>query len=245
MSPGLPPAIILCGGIASRLGSLTVNTPKSLLIVHGEPFLAHQLRLLAGNGINKVILSIGFLGGLIRDYAGDGSRFGLEVQYSEDGPVPLGTGGAIRKALPLIGNEFFVLYGDSYLPCNYGEVAESLFGSGKSALMTVYRNEDAYDASNVAFQDGRIVRYDKKNRTPDMKYIDYGLGMFRRSVFEQLADGPADLAEVYKALVERGDVAGLVMKDRFYEIGSVAGLRETEEYLRARSSDDKVRCGDA
>jgi NDP-sugar pyrophosphorylase family protein len=243
MSAALPPAMILCGGAATRLGPLTANIPKSLLLLNDEPFLVHQLRLLRENRIGRVVLCAGHLGGLIREYAGDGSRFGVGIQYSEDGPRPLGTGGAIRKALPLVGDQFFVLYGDSYLPCDYGRIAAAFSESGKPALMTLYRNENAYDSSNVEFGDGRIVRYDKQTRTPSMKYIDYGLGMFRKTVFEDLEDAPLDLATVYFGLVERGDVAGLVMKERFYEIGSVAGLRETEDYLRTRSADDKVRCG--
>lgn len=242
MNSSLPAAIILCGGMATRLGSLTASTPKSLLLVNGEPFLAHQLRLLRAHGIEKAVLCTGYLSGLIREYAGDGSRFHLRIDYSEDGPVPLGTGGAIRKALSLAGDHFFVLYGDSYLPCDYGRVAQTFLDSGRPALMTLYRNEDAHDASNVEFRNGRIVRYDKKNRTPEMKYIDYGLGVLRREVFAELpADATVDLAAVYSALVERGELAGMVMENRFYEIGSVAGLRETEEYLRAANSDDRVR----
>jgi NDP-sugar pyrophosphorylase family protein len=243
MSSRLPPAMILCGGAATRLGPLTANTPKSLLLVNGEPFLAHQLRLLARNSIAKVVLCTGHLGGLIREYAGGGSRFGIEVEYSEDGPRPLGTGGAIRKALPLVGDRFFVLYGDSYLPCDYSRVAAAFSESGQPALMTLYRNDNAHDSSNVEFRDGRIVRYDKQNRSPAMKYIDYGLGMFRKSVFEDREEVPVDLATVYAGLVEHGQVAGLVMKERFYEIGSVAGLQETEDFLRTSLPDDKVRCG--
>lgn len=242
MNSVVPPAMILCGGAATRLGPLTANTPKSLLLLNGEPFLAHQLRLLRRNCIAKVVLCTGHLGGLIREFAGDGSRFGIGIEYSEDGPRLLGTGGAIRKALPLVDDRFFVLYGDSYLPCDYDRVAAAFSESGQPALMTLYRNENAYDASNVEFRDGRIVRYDKQNRTTAMKYIDYGLGMFRRSVFEELEEAPVDLAAVYARLVESGEVAGLVMEERFYEIGSVAGLRETEDYLRT-PPDDKVRCG--
>ena len=182
MKSDLPPAMILCGGVASRLGPLTANTPKSLLLLNGEPFLAHQLHLLRKNGISKVVLCTGRFSSLIREYAGDGSRFGIELEYSEDGPVPLGTGGAIRKALPLVGDNFFTVYGDSYLPCDYGSVAKTFLESGKLALMTVYRNEDAHDASNVEFLDDRIVRYDKRNRTAGMKYIDYGLGLFQRTL---------------------------------------------------------------
>ena len=151
MKSALPPAMILCGGVASRLGPLTANTPKSLLLLNGEPFLAHQLNLLHKNGISQVVLCTGRFSSLIREYAGDGSRFGVQLEYSEDGPVPLGTGGAIRKALPLVGENFFTVYGDSYLPCDYSNVAQAFFEGGKLALMTVYHNEDAQTRATLNF----------------------------------------------------------------------------------------------
>jgi NDP-sugar pyrophosphorylase family protein len=233
MSGELPPVAILCGGLATRLGPVTANTPKSLVPIAGEPFLAHQLRLLRASGISRVVLCTGHLGEMIRAYAGDGSGFGVSVEYSEDGPVLRGTGGAIRAALPLLPAEFFVLYGDSYLPCDYSAVAASFAAARKPALMTVYRNENRYDTSNVEFSAGGIVRYDKKNRTAAMLHIDYGLGMFARSVFERLdAPDPIDLASVYSGLVERGEVAGFEVAERFFEIGSAAGLKELEERLQ-------------
>jgi len=229
------PSAILAGGLATRLRPLTETIPKALIDIQGEPFLAHQLRLLKQSGVTRVVLCVGHLGEKIREFAGTGSRFGLEIEYSFDGPRLLGTGGAIRRALPLLGEAFFVLYGDSYLPCDYRAVERAFVESGKLGLMTVFRNEGCWDASNIEFSEGRILRYDKVNRTPAMRHIDYGLGAFGARVFEQLPpDQPHDLATVYQDLLQQDELAGYEMGERFYEVGSQTGIRELEEYLAGR-----------
>lgn len=233
MSSSLPPVAILCGGLATRLRALGVKLPKALMDVNGEPFVAHQLRLLRSRGIDRVVLCVGHLGELICDYVGDGSRFGLQAEFSFDGPVLLGTAGAICRALPLLDKTFFVLYGDSYLPCDYGMVAEAFRRSGQPSLMTVFRNEGQYDTSNIEFDGTRILRYDKTHRTPGMRYIDYGLGVFDRGVFSGITSGqPSDLAEVYQKQLAVGKLAAYEVKQRFYEIGTPEGLRDTAEFLR-------------
>ena len=208
---------------------MTERLPKALVDINGEPFLAHQLRLLRARGVERVVLSIGQHGEHIREYAGDGARFGLQIDYSPDGPTLLGTAGAVRHALPLLGNAFFVVYGDSYLPCSYRDVAEAFHAAGQPGLMTVYRNEGRWDASNVEFDAGRIVAYDKKNRTERMQHIDYGLGVFSRAAFEGATQ--ADLADVYGDLLRRGQLAAFEVQDRFYEIGSFDGIAELSRHL--------------
>jgi NDP-sugar pyrophosphorylase family protein len=223
------PAAILAGGLGTRLYPLTERIPKALVEVNGEPFLAHQLRLLRAAGIERAVICAGLHGERIREYAGDGARFGVAIEYSFDGPVLLGTAGAVRKALPLLGDAFFVLYGDSYLPCSYREVERAYLGCGKPGLMTVYRNEGRWDTSNVEFADGRILAYDKKNRTPEMRHIDYGLGAFSPQAFADTEH--SDLEEVYRALLRHGRLAALEVRERFYEIGSFDGLRELARHL--------------
>jgi N-acetyl-alpha-D-muramate 1-phosphate uridylyltransferase len=206
-----------------------------LVEIHGEPFLAHQLRLLAANGIRRVTLCVGYLAEMIEAYAGDGRGFGVELTYAADGPLLLGTAGAIAKARPLLGESFFVLYGDSYLPCDYRAVETAFRESGQPALMTVYDNRDQWDASNVRFEGGRIVTYNKKVRTPEMHYIDYGLGVFGGTVFDDIPKDEAyDLADLYRGLLSRGELAGLEVKQRFYETGSFAGIRELRDFLAHR-----------
>ncbi len=229
-------AAILAGGLATRLRPVTERIPKALIEINGEPFLAHQLRLLAERRVRRVVLCLGYCGEMVREFAGDGARFGVSLDYSFDGPALLGTAGAVRNALPLLGDEFFVLYGDSYLPCDYAAVARAFTGSGMSALMTVYRNEGRWDASNVELEGGRILAYDKRARTPRMRHIDYGLGAFRRDVFQRSA--ATDLADLYHELLGRGELAAFEVPQRFYEAGSFEGIRElsnmlfTTEYLR-------------
>ncbi len=228
------PIAILAGGIATRLRPLTEKIPKALVEIDGEPFLAHQLRLLAKHGADQVIFCTGYRGEMIEEFLGDGSRFGVRAAYSHDGAVLLGTAGAIRKALPKLGETFFVLYGDSYLPCDYAAIQTAFVTSGKSALMTVYRNEGQWDSSNVEFAEGRIIAYDKQDRTPRMRYIDYGLGVFRASAFAGTPDGvPYDLAIVYQQLLRENNLAAFEVHERFYEIGSFQGLKDFGSYLKA------------
>ena len=229
------PVAILAGGLATRLRPLTEKIPKVLLPVAGRPFLEHQLELLRGQGIRRAVLCLGYLGEQVVEKFGDGSAWQMELRYVFDGPKLLGTGGALRIALPLLGDKFFVLYGDSYLTAPFGPIAEFFERSGKQGLMTVYRNEGLYDTSNVVFESGRIVAYDKKLRLPAMHHIDYGLSLFRSRVFQQRAAGQAfDLAELMTELVSKGELAGFEVPERFYEIGSPSGLAELERLLSSR-----------
>ena len=228
----LPPIAILAGGLATRMRPLTEKIPKALIDLAGKPFIVHQVELLKRCGFSRVVLCIGFLGEMIEAELGDGSRFGLDILYSPDGDTLLGTGGAVKKALPLLGETFFITYGDGYLETDSPAIAQRFAASGKDGLMVVYRNEGKFDTSNVIYRDGQVLRYDKTAQAPEMRHIDYGVQMLRASV---LADYPAgakfDIASVYGALVERGQMAGYETDKRFYEIGSPQGLAETAAYI--------------
>ena len=226
------PVVILAGGIASRLRPITKTIPKSLVLVAGKPFICRQLDYLHGQGVRRVVLCIGYLGEMIQAEVGSGERFGLEVTYVTDGPNLLGTGGAVKNALPILGNHFFVLYGDSFLPVNFGVVEQAFLASGLPALMTVLKNGDQWDKSNVLFSYGKLLEYNKRSPRPDMAHIDFGLGVVSASVFDSYPDSlPFDLGDVYEALSLQGRLAGLEVYQRFYEIGSHVGLKETEEYF--------------
>jgi NDP-sugar pyrophosphorylase family protein len=228
------PVAILAGGLATRLRPITEKIPKSLVPVAGRPFLSHQLEMLHARGLRHVVLCIGFLGEMIQHEFGN-EAFGVKLDYSFDGEKLLGTGGALKRALPKLGGEFFVLYGDSYLPLQYAPVAEFFHRSGKLGLMTVYRNEGKYDASNVVFRDGEIVFYDKKAKLPEMRHIDYGLSLFKSWVFAAYAaDQVFDLAEVMGKLVREKQLAGYEVLERFYEMGSPTGLVELENLLKSK-----------
>ena len=233
----LMPAVILAGGYATRLRPVTDHIPKALIDIGGRPFLWHQLQLLRRNGIQRAVLAVGYLGEQIQQRFGDGSDLEISIDYSFDGPLPLGTAGAIRKALPLLPERFFILYGDSYLTCDYRSVEAAFRRSGLPGMMTIYRNEGLLDSSNVEYDGTRIVRYDKTNRTPSMRYIDYGLGVFRRDVFASIEAGERrDLADIYQDLLTAGKLAAFEVHERFYEIGSPEGLRDTIEFLRRSQS---------
>lgn len=227
---------ILAGGLATRLRPISQSIPKSLFEVAGRPFVHWQLDLLREQGVHEVTLCVGHLGEQVEAEVGDGAAHGLRVRYSRDGIPLLGTGGALRQALPLLGDPFFVLYGDSYLPVDFGAVWRSFQECGRPALMTVLRNLDRWDKSNVLYRDGQVLEYDKRMPRPEMGYIDFGLGILSARVLaERPAGTPFDLSDVYRALSLSGDLAGHEVNQRFYEIGSLQGLEETAEFLRERN----------
>jgi NDP-sugar pyrophosphorylase family protein len=226
----LAPVCILAGGLGSRLGDAVADTPKPLLPVAGRPFLFHQLELLRRFGAQRVVLCVGYLGSQIQDAVGDGSAFGLDVHYSEDGPIQIGTAGAVRKALPLLGERFLVLYGDTYLRIDYADVDRHAAACGQPALMTVLRNDGRWDTSNAEFADGR-VRYDKFVPDPSMRYIDYGLSVLTRDALELTDPSASDLATVFTQLSAAGRLAGYEATERFYEIGTPAALAEAAAFL--------------
>ena len=229
------PVAILAGGLAKRLRPITETTPKALVAIAGRPFLAHQLRLLHTAGLRRIIICAGYLGEMIEAEIGDGASFDLRIEYSFDGPRLLGTGGALKRALPLLGRRFFVLYGDSYLPIDYRKAALAFATGDKAGLMTGYRNQGRWDTSNVQFEAGQILRYDKKLLTPEMHHIDYGLGLLSAESLASWPDNePFDLADVYKHLLAEKQLSGHEVTERFYEIGSPEGLAELDAFLRRR-----------
>jgi NDP-sugar pyrophosphorylase family protein len=228
------PVAILAGGRATRLGALAADLPKALIPVAGRPFVDHQLALLKRNGVRRVVFCVGHLGDQIEAHLGDGRQLGLEIGYALDGDRLLGTGGALRRALPHLGSRCLVLYGDSYLDIEYGAILDHFEARPEPALMTVFRNAGRWDTSNVAFQDGRVLRYNKRQPDPEMAFIDYGANLFRAEALERIPpDEPYDLGDLSHALAAEGLLAGYEVTQRFYEVGSFEGIRETERYLQA------------
>jgi NDP-sugar pyrophosphorylase family protein len=225
---------ILAGGLATRLRPITETIPKAMVAINGKPFIAYQLEYLKSQNISKVVLCLGYLGEQVQKFVGNGSKFDLHVEYSFDGPVLLGTGGALKKALPKLGKHFYILYGDSVLPVNYLPVEEAYLSSGKLALMTVLKNSNQWDKSNVIFDNGELVIYDKKQNNPLMNYIDYGLGLINAEVLEKNSELNFDIADVYNKLSLNNELKGYEVFDRFYEIGSHTGLKETEQFFKER-----------
>ena len=227
------PVAILAGGLATRMRPVAERIPKALFEVAGKPFIEHQLALLRREGVERVVLCVGFLGEMVEAHIGDGARFGLKVAYSFDGERLLGTGGALRRALPMLGENFFVLYGDSYLDIAYAPVQAAYRASGLPALMTVFRNEGRWDTSNVVFDGKHVVRHDKRDRTEDMAFIDYGLGVVNSDIIRAWKDEAFDLSDLYGSLAREGRLAGFEATTRFYEIGTPSGLAEADSHLRS------------
>jgi NDP-sugar pyrophosphorylase family protein len=231
------PAALLAGGLATRLRPITETIPKAMVEVAGRPFVDHQLALLRRHGIRRVVLCLGHLGERIERHLGDGTALGMELRYSHDGERLLGTGGALRRALPLLGPVFWVLYGDSYLDIDYRAVLSHFAAREARGLMTVYRNENRWDKSNVVFRDGRLLCYSKRSSTPEMRHIDFGVTLLKREVLLPVpTETPSDLADLISEMAASGELVGYEVSQRFYEIGSHQGLEETQRYLQAHSA---------
>ena len=227
------PIAILAGGLATRLHPLTLNTPKSLVPINGVPFIEWQLRHLEKTGIDSVVLCLGHKALEIKNFVGDGRKFGLKINYSIE-KTPLGTGGAVKNAEHLLGDVFGLLYGDSYLPIDYLSVFDRSLNSENPVLMTIYKNSNELDASNVILQPNGYVYYSKKYPTDQMSYIDYGFSVLKKEALTTIPIGIAsDLSDSLEILSKNGKVEGLEVWERFYEIGSFSGIVDLEKYLRS------------
>jgi N-acetyl-alpha-D-muramate 1-phosphate uridylyltransferase len=226
------PVAILAGGLGTRMRPLTEQLPKALLPVAGRPFIHWQLELLARAGLTRAVICAGFLGEQIEAAVGDGRRFGLEVRYAWDGAAPRGTGGALRSALPLLGTDFFVLYGDTYLACSFAAVEAAYHAGGGQALLCVLRNAGRFDRSNTVYRNGRVTEHDKREPHAGMDYIDYGLSILPAACLAGWQQAEAfDLGDVYRQLAQQGVLKGFEVYERFHEIGSPQGLIDTERLL--------------
>lgn len=233
-------AVILAGGLATRLRPLTETVPKSMLLVAGKPFLEHQIALLRKLRVHDIVLCVGYLSQMIQDYFGDGSKFGVTITYSRETETLLGTGGALRNAAPLLRNDFLVTYGDSYLMLDYDHVMRVFRDSGMPGMMVVYRNEDRWDRSNVIVKNNTVTFYSKTERQPNTVYIDAGVSALRRETLQLLPQhDPVGLDVLLRDLTVQGCLHAYETTQRFYEIGSLAGLNELQELLCA-SGDPSI-----
>jgi MurNAc alpha-1-phosphate uridylyltransferase len=226
--------VVLAGGLGTRMLPFTESCPKTMLPVAGRPFAEHQLEFLIQGGVTDVVYLIGYRGETIRAHFGNGGRWGVSIRYVDEGETLRGTGGALRLALHrgVLAPSFLLIYGDSFTPLAIGDVWAAFQAGGMPALMTVLCNRERWDRSNVVYEEGRIVVYDKAHPTKQMHHIDYGLSALRRDVVEDMIPDtvPADLSTVFHRLSLEGRLAGFEATERFYEIGSPAGMRDFESY---------------
>ena len=224
--------VILVGGLATRLQSITEKIPKSMIRINEKPFLEYQIELLKKSGLVDILLCAGYLGSQIKDYFGDGKKFGVSLSYSEEKQELVGTGGALKKAENLLADEFFVMYGDSYLLLDYQEIAGYFHNFHKRGLMVVYKNYSRFDKSNVIIKDGIVKIYDKEDSSPEMVYIDEGISILKKEI---LGDFPSEKAfaldEVFQRLIRAKELLAFQTKQRFYEIGSGQGLHDFKKLI--------------
>jgi len=220
-------AVILAGGLGTRLGPLTKGRPKAMVSINGRPFLEYQLRLLRERGIRDIVLCLGYRWEQIVDYFGHGRRLGLKISYSVERDGLLGTAGAVKQAEPLLDDIFFLTYGDAYLLLDYKAVMDYFRRQDKLGLMVVYRNENRYARSNVVVEGGMVKVYDKERWWPGMDWINFGVSLLRREALALVPAGvPYSQEEWYQQLIERGELLAYETGQRFYEIGSPQGLEE-------------------
>ena len=223
---------ILAGGLATRLGDLTRDRPKSMVKVLGKPFLEYQLELLRQSGIKNIILCIGYMGEKIKRHFGSGKRYGVDIRYSVE-DTPLGTAGALKKAANLLDDIFFTMYGDSYLFLDFSQVMSYFASQNKLALMTVYKNFNCYDRSNTVVEGNLIKRFSKQQKTRDMVYIEYGANIFRKEVLDMIPENRFySLDHLFPRLIEQKQLLAFEVRERFYEIGSPPGLTEFAEFIK-------------
>jgi len=227
--------VILAGGKAKRLYPLTKKIPKSLVEICGKPFLTHQIELLKKNKINDIVLCVGTFSDQIMNHYGDGKDFGVSIRYSlEDVNNLLGTAGALKKAEEFLDKEFMVMYGDSYLPIDFHDVISGFNKSEKMGFMTVFRNQNRFDKSNVDVQNGLVITYDKSGENKELQYIDYGLLVIKKESLKMIpASKFVDLEDLIKLLVEKNELASFIVNERFYEIGSTSGKKDFTEFIKS------------
>ena len=232
-------AVILAGGLGTRLKPITRQVPKVMVIINGEPFLLHLLRLLKRHGVNEIVLCTGYLSEQVRDVFRDGENFGLKIRYSEEKGSLLGTGGALKQAQSLLDEHFFVINGDTYLPIDYAEVESAFLKSDKTALMVVYDNrEDTGVKNNVALDsDLMVIRHDKECHDSDLKYVEAGVLVLRRETLNEIKEGERISLEkgLYPGLIQQRQLAAYISRQRFYDIGTPEQQRIFEEFLKRES----------
>ncbi|MCX6666454.1 MAG: sugar phosphate nucleotidyltransferase [Euryarchaeota archaeon] len=223
--------VILCGGLATRLGDLAKDTPKSMVLIEGKPFLEHQITFLKYHGVTDIILCVGYLAEKIKDYFDDGKRFGIHIQYSHDGDKPLGPIGALKKAEPLLEDIFFTMYGDSYVFVEFNTVYSYFTNHRYPALMIVYKNKDKYDRSNLIVHNSKVTCYNGE-KVKEMVYIDYGISIFKKKVLDIIPKNTFfSTNEFFSDLVAKKQLFALDVNKRFYHIGNPEALEEFKTFV--------------
>jgi len=232
--------VILCGGLGTRLGPLTMRVPKSMTAVAGRPFLEYELALLRAGGIEDFVLCVGYLGEAVQAHFGDGRRFGVRIRYAWDGPMLMGPAGALKRASRLLDDLFFVTYGDAYLRADYAAIMDRLQRSHALGVMTVYENDGMYGRSDVAVSRGYVTRYDKAAAAGELSWVNFGVSALRKRALREIPTGvPCGEQTFYDVLVRRHALMAFPVRRRFYEIGTPRALEEFSRYVSRHPSAGK------
>ena len=233
-------AVILTGGRGERLRPLTDNIPKPMVLVAGKPFLEHLIVLLKENGIKKFLFLAGYLGNKIEEYFEDGSKWGIKIDYSFEKEF-LGTGGALRLARNKLERNFFLLFGDSYLPIDYKKMADEFMQSKKKAALAVYDNSDDTDVPlNIMLHRTKkiVAVYNKRKNNPaSFNYCDAGVIAIDRQVVG-LIEGKTAISfeeSIYPCLITEEELGYYIAENRFYDIGTIERLKIFERYILERA----------
>ncbi len=227
-------AVILAGGRGERLRPWTDIRPKPMIEIHGKPFLEYNLEMLREQGVERVVLLLGYLAEVVQDYFGDGSRWGLHINYSVT-PVEDNTGLRLKRAEHLLDDCFLLLYCDNYWPMRLERMWQHFLSSGAPALLTVYGNKDGYTKDTLAVDAGFISAFDKKRLTPGLKGVEISYGIFRKDLVTSLPEGNISFEEtLYPVLAREHKLAAFVTDHRYYSVGSAARLPLTEAFLARR-----------
>jgi len=222
---------IICGGLATRLGSLATNIPKSMIDIDGKPFLEQQIEMLKKHNITDIVLCVGHLSDKIEDYFGNGDKFGVNIKYSQDGAKALGPIGAIKNAESLLDDVFFIMYGDSYLSVDFQKAYSFFKEHDKLGLMVVYKNNDKYDKSNLVIKDNMVVGYREKEAV----YIDYGTSILRKKALDLVPKNTMySTGQFFSDLISKKELLAFEAEKRFYHIGNPDALEELRSFIRSQ-----------
>ena len=228
--------VVFMGGLGTRLGVAYRDAPKSMVDVHGKPFFHYPLQVLKRQGFRRFVFCVGFKADPIQKYFEDGKKYQIQIRYVHDGEQPVGTGGALKRALPLLDENVMAIYGDSYIDFEYTKLIDQYDHLKRSddiaAVMSVMKNKGRWGKSNASLKANGRLRYDKGHPSADMEYIDFGATVLnKQAVANRLQDGYCDLADTYKELGDQDRLGGFEVKERFYDIGTPESLQEFRNFI--------------
>lgn len=227
-------AVILAGGLGTRLEPFTLKKPKPMFEIEGIPFLQHILAQVGTWGIRQVVLLLGYKAEIIQDYFGDGSQLGIQILYSVTMPE-FNTGARLRAAKNLINDEFILLYCDNYCPINLKKAYKNFKASNDLIQITAYSNRDSYTRNNLMLKDKKVIVYDKKREVEGLQAVDIGYAFIRKEVLNRIPEKNVNFeASVYPSVVQEGRMGVYLTEHRYYSIGSWERIELTREFFRPK-----------